>query len=176
MTDQSQDAQDRDWEFDFEAAEKFLARLDPEAQSFEFQTIDQAAPDAKVHTLPQAFFDSFDKPATRDALAEFNQNGAGIFVAFNLTDGQGRAKRNVLAIRALVLDLDSAPLDPVLKCKLKPHVIVETSPDRWQALWLVENNVPMGSLARVPELARRKIRRRSRHQYARAVRPLAGLL
>ena len=42
-----------------------------------------------------------------------------------------------------MLDLDGAPLDPVLKCKLKPHVIIETSPHRWQALWLVEKNFPL---------------------------------
>src|SRR5262245_41555574 len=112
MSNRQQDARQEEWAFEFKDTEKYLARLDPEADAFEFQTFDQAAAEDKVHTLPQALFDTFDKPITRDVLAELNMKGAGIFVAFNLTDGKGRAKKNVLAIRALVLDLDGAPLDP----------------------------------------------------------------
>src|SRR5262249_45923957 len=143
MSERQQHADQETSVYDFEAAKKYLERLDPKADAFEFQTFDQAAPDDKVHTLPQTFFDSFDKPQTCKFLADLNKQGAGIFVAFNLTDGKGRAKKNVVAIRALVLDLDGASPDPVLKCKLKPHIITETSPDRWQFLWLVEQNFPL---------------------------------
>lgn len=36
------------------------------------------------------------------------------------------------------MDLDGAPIGPVLQCGLKPHLIVESSPGRWHAYWLVD--------------------------------------
>jgi hypothetical protein len=63
-------------------------------------------------------------------LAELNRMGAGIFVALNQTDGKGRKRENIKRVRAVSADLDGAPLEPVMQCALKPHIVVETSPGR----------------------------------------------
>ena len=50
-----------------------------------------------------------------DELADYNRRGAGVFATINQTEGQGARASTSPAVRAL-------PLDPVRKCKLKPHV------------------------------------------------------
>jgi P4 family phage/plasmid primase-like protien len=56
------------------------------------------------------------------------------------TAGNCRTTENVEAIRTLFLDLDGAPLEPVLSLKtFKPHVIVETSPNKFHCYWKVQN-------------------------------------
>jgi hypothetical protein len=72
-----------------------------------------------------------------DTLTALNQRGAGVFVMVNAGDGMGRKTENVNAVRALFVDLDGAPLEPVKAAPLAPHCIVETSPGRWHAYWAV---------------------------------------
>jgi len=72
-------------------------------------------------------------------LRELNQEGAGIFVTVNKTDLQGRASKNITKVRAIFVDLDGAPLEPLFSCEIEPHIIVETSPQRYHAYWLVES-------------------------------------
>jgi hypothetical protein len=72
-------------------------------------------------------------------LMDINQKGGGIFVMVNLGDGNGRTAVNVVEVTALFLDLDGSPLQPVLDAGLKPHIIVESSPERYHAYWLVED-------------------------------------
>lgn len=82
-------------------------------------------------------------PQLSAELIRRNQRGAGIFVALNETDGRGRKNENITSVRALFLDLDGAPLpDPTEWGPTPPHVIVETSPDRFHCLWLV-NDCPL---------------------------------
>ena len=75
----------------------------------------------------------------RQTLAELNACGAGVFWMVNAGDGKGRKARNVQRIRALFVDLDGAPLEPVKASPLAPHAIVESSPNRWHAYWRVSN-------------------------------------
>jgi len=70
-------------------------------------------------------------------LATLNARGAGVFVMVNEGDRKGRKSGNVLRVRALFLDLDGAPLEPVKAAPLAPHCIVESSPNRWHSYWLV---------------------------------------
>ncbi|WP_413673067.1 DNA-primase RepB domain-containing protein [Massilia cellulosiltytica] len=71
-------------------------------------------------------------------LMRLNEQGAGIFVMVNAGDGNGRKLSNVRAVRALFVDLDGAPLAPVLNGPIAPHMVTETSPGRWHAFWLVD--------------------------------------
>jgi putative DNA primase/helicase len=71
-------------------------------------------------------------------LIRLNERGAGVFVAINRTDLRGRRRENIKRVRAVAVDLDGAPLDPVKKCTLPPHVIIETSPGRYHACWRVK--------------------------------------
>lgn len=71
-------------------------------------------------------------------LAELNLQGAAVCFMVNQGDGRGRAGRNVTEIRAVFVDLDGAPLEPVLGGPLKPHITVETSPGKHHAYWLAD--------------------------------------
>jgi hypothetical protein len=83
-------------------------------------------------------------------LMRLNEQGAGIFVMVNAGDGNGRKLTNVRAVRALFVDLDGAPLEPVLTGPIAPHMVIETSPGRWHAFWLVEG-VPLESFSHLQE-------------------------
>ncbi len=78
-------------------------------------------------------------------LASMNREGAGVFVMVNEGDGlihKGRrtcrTEASVTRVRALFVDLDGSPLEPVLSHCIHPSVIVETSPGRWHAYWLTD--------------------------------------
>lgn len=70
-------------------------------------------------------------------LQRLNNANRGIFACVNETDGQGRFASNITRVRSLFVDLDGAPLEPILAAPLEPHMIVESSPDRWHAYYLV---------------------------------------
>jgi hypothetical protein len=59
-----------------------------------------------------------------------------VFVTVNETDGKGRATTNIVRVRATFVDLDGAPLEPVTTHRIPPHIVIESSPDRWHAYWL----------------------------------------
>jgi RepB DNA-primase from phage plasmid len=72
-----------------------------------------------------------------DTLAALNAAGAGIYVTVNQTDGKGRAANNITHVRAQFVDLDGTPLAPVLEWSLKPRIVIESSPGKYHAYWLV---------------------------------------
>jgi hypothetical protein len=120
---------------DIEKASIFLKRLDPKATSWTFQTFDENA-DRKDKSLARVFHGSLEQHASE--LTALQDRGAGVFVTVNKTDGEGRKAENVTQVRAFFLDLDGAPLDPVVAWE-EPHIVCETSPDRWHAYWLVSD-------------------------------------
>lgn len=114
---------------------------------FTFQTFDDNKAQ-KNRALARVLHGTFDQH--KDALAQLNARGAGIFVMVNRGDGiihpptkTCRTAKNVVAVRALFVDLDGSPLDPVSACGLRPDVIVESSPGKWHAYWLT-NDCPLG--------------------------------
>lgn len=76
------------------------------------------------------------------SLLKLNNAGYGIFFTVNETDGRGRKTENIIKVRALFVDLDGAPLDPVKEAPLQPNIIVESSPGKYHAYWLFRN-VPL---------------------------------
>lgn len=72
-------------------------------------------------------------------LTDLNKRGAGVFLTVNETDGKGRKAENIIRVRALVVDLDGAPLDPVMNHPIPPSMVVETSPAHWHAYWLTDD-------------------------------------
>lgn len=68
-----------------------------------------------------------------------NNAGFDSFFIPQVTDGKGGADKNVIEICTLFLDLDGAPLQPVLDTGVTPHAIVETSAGRFQVYWLVSD-------------------------------------
>jgi hypothetical protein len=115
-------------------AERFLAALDPDATFFTFQTFDDDK-ERRDKKLARVLHGTLAKHW--DALVRLNEQGAGIFVTVNETDGKGRKTENIVKIRALYVDLDGAPLEPVLANGRPPHIVTETSPGRWHVFWRV---------------------------------------
>lgn len=72
-------------------------------------------------------------------LAEENLRGSGIFITINQTDGKGRKKENIISVRAVFVDLDGAPLQPIYTAPYPPHLIVESSPGRFHAYWSIQD-------------------------------------
>ncbi|MHA7601924.1 DNA-primase RepB domain-containing protein [Alicycliphilus sp. T452] len=124
-------------EFNFNAANVFLRALDPEGV-FTFQTFHEGAKAGGGRVLHGTLAQH------QLELMRLNEDGQGVFVMVNKGDGivHGNAKTcrtaaNVVAVRALFVDLDGAPLEPVLP--YRPHIIVESSPTRWHAYWLTHD-------------------------------------
>jgi hypothetical protein len=113
-------------------AERFLDLLAP-GEPVAFQTFD----DRKRKPDPFAKWMHGTLAQHRATLADLNARGAGVFWMVNAGDGKGRSNRNVQRIRALFVDLDGAPLEPVQASPLQPHCIVESSPNRWHAYWRI---------------------------------------
>jgi hypothetical protein len=113
----------------FTEAEQFLTILDPDPGAvFTFQT-----------TSPQIIHGSRAQLSkTFGRLLRLQQEGADVFVTINATDGQGRKAANIKRVRALFVDLDGAPLEPVLAWNKPPHVVVATSPGRYHCYWLID--------------------------------------
>ncbi len=118
---------------DLAEAGRFLSLMaDDEAVTF--QTFDDDA-GRKAPALATVLHGHLDTHAAR--LTTFNERGAGIFWCVNFTDGGGRKTENVTGVRAVFLDLDGAPLQPVLAAGVEPHVVSESSPGKWHAYWVV---------------------------------------
>lgn len=68
-------------------------------------------------------------------LERLNQLGAGVYLMVNEGDGKGRSNDNVTRVRALFADFDGQPLPDTWP--LSPSALVESSPGRYHAYWLV---------------------------------------
>jgi hypothetical protein len=122
-------------------AKAYLHLLD-DGSVFTFQSIDDS--NAGDSRLARVFHGPFEQHV--DALLNLNANGAGIFVMVNAGDGMihpgsktCRTVANVKRVRALFLDLDGAPVAPVLQAAIPPHWVVESSPGRWHAYWRIDD-------------------------------------
>ncbi len=79
-----------------------------------------------------------NRPDLFPLLEERNQTG-GVYVTVNATDGKGRKAGNIIGVRAVFLDLDGSPLEPVLDTGLTPHFVVRSSPGKFHVYWLVSD-------------------------------------
>jgi putative DNA primase/helicase len=118
----------RDLTIDADEAERFLARLD--TTTFCFRTFADRK-DAKA--AGRNYSGTF--ASLRERLIADNRALRGVFVVVN---AGGQNAGSIARVRAVFADLDGAPLDPVLACELQPHIVAESSPDRFHAYWLVD--------------------------------------
>lgn len=104
-----------------------------EGEAVTWQTFDDSP--LKRRELAQVLHGDIDACAA--ALVAANGRGAGAFWQINYGDGAGRKAENITAVRCVALDLDAAPLGPVLAAGVEPHAVVESSPGRYHVYWLV---------------------------------------
>lgn len=113
-------------------AERLLELLAP-GEPVTFQTFAEAKPHRR--RLSKILHGTLAEHAA--TLTRLNMQGAAVCFVPNATDGEGRKADNLQRVRALFVDLDGAPLEPVKAAPLAPHCIVETSPSRWHAYWCI---------------------------------------
>jgi hypothetical protein len=116
-------------------ADRFLRLLDLTTNVFEFRTFDDNI-DRYDPDLTKTFRGSLARHA--GTLQRLNERGAGVFVTVNETDGKGRTAEHIIRVRTVFVDLDGVPLAPVMSGYSPPHIIVETSPERWHCYWRVD--------------------------------------
>jgi AAA domain/Primase C terminal 2 (PriCT-2)/RepB DNA-primase from phage plasmid len=121
--------------FDGDAAERFLAALDPSTDRFTFQTFDDSKK-RKAEGLACVRHGTLQRWGAD--LCKLNAEGAGIFITVNATTLAGRRiADNVKRVRALFVDFDKA--GPLPTFHVKPHIIVESSQQKFHAYWLVKD-------------------------------------
>ncbi|MFK0570699.1 DUF5906 domain-containing protein [Endozoicomonas sp.] len=116
-------------------AKRFLSLFAPEEHSHTFQIFDDTDDNdgSKARTINGHIDELFEQ------FQFFNQQRIGIFFTVNQTDGKRRTKDNIRKVRALFLDMDGAPLEPVLAKGVKPHALIESSPGRYHVYWGVDD-------------------------------------
>ena len=115
-----------------EEASQFLLALSPDSLHT-FLTFDDSESERK--SLTRTYNGTFQSEA--ESLASSNDKGAGVFVLVNQGNGKSRKATDIKAVRAVFVDLDGAPLEPVLNAPVPPTIIVETSPNKYHAYWPV---------------------------------------
>ena len=75
----------------------------------------------------------------RKKLNALNKAGYSIFVTINETDGKDIKGANVTRVRALFADFDGSPLSNLDRIPLKPSFMVNTSPGKHHAYWLIDD-------------------------------------
>lgn len=114
-------------------ADCFLSMLG--SDTYTFQTFDERSKGSpKMRGTFHGRHDEF-----KERFRKWNSWGAGIFATINETDLKGRKRENVTRVRSLFADLDGSPLGPIYQSKLKPHMIVESSPGKYHAYWLISD-------------------------------------
>lgn len=125
-------------EIDTAMAARFLAALaDDDVHTF--QTFDDSK--RGIRGLTRILHGTFERHA--HLLQSLNLKGAGVFVMVNRGDGMGRKADNVTGCRALFVDLDGSPIEPVLDAPIPPRIVVESSQGKWHAYWPVADLPPM---------------------------------
>jgi len=113
---------------------QFIAMLTGKPDSdVTFQTFSDSSKSGKE--LNRVLHGSFSKLV--EQLSRLNDRGAGVFVMVNEGDLQGRRAANVVAVRAAFVDLDGTPVTALDASPVPPHIVIESSPDRFHAYWRV---------------------------------------
>ena len=125
-----------DFPTDHQQAQAFLQALAPDGQ-LTFQTFPEKPFKETCKVRPQILHGSY--ASVSDQLSQLNRDGHGVFFMVNEGDQKGRKAENVMRVRAFFIDLDEAPIAPVLASDLPPQILVESSPEKWHAYWLTKD-------------------------------------
>src|SRR3569832_2207689 len=117
--------QQPDWQEARAFVEKLTGLADPKMT---FQVFDDKG---ENYTLAAWKHGRLSDPAVRKFLQSKAQQGGGIFATISACDGGGRRRRNVRYSRACFIDLDGEPLPHDSDWKIKPDIIVQSSPGKY---------------------------------------------
>ena len=123
---------------DIETARRFLCHLDESARSFTFQTFTDCKAQiasGEPDPLARVLHGSLDEPLLIEQLMDLSAQGAGIYVAVQVTDGDGRRNENIVAVRTIFQEADR-PDVPIPD--LEPSLVVATSPGKFHRYWFIE--------------------------------------
>ncbi len=113
---------------------RYLSLLDPDAKRFLFFTVledKQFEGDRPNSTLWRTLDDAWP------SLMDLNDDGYGIFVCINETNGGYRKLADITGVRAVWIDHDQ-PDQPEVPTRLPPQIRVMTSPGKSQRLFLTQ--------------------------------------
>lgn len=112
-----------------------------------FQTFDDSP--AKRPELVRTLHGTLNEH--REELKRLNMQGAGVFFTVNETDGKGRRNENIVRVRALFADFDTVnhnrPEEMLFNWDGVPSCIVESSPGKHHAYWLIDDNMPLNEFS-----------------------------
>lgn len=101
------------------------------------------------HALTERRWALQDIEKKKAVLMKLNErHSAGVYFCVNaLKEGTRRNSDNVDAVRAFFIDLDGAPLQPVIdwglsESGLQPNIVVKSSHGRWHCYWLMDDYYP----------------------------------
>lgn len=126
--------------------------IDAIAQSgiITFQTFGDLAAGIKDSVTPRIIHarNNSEFDAVLEKLCRQNEKGAGVFFMVNEGDGLGRAASNILNIRSFYVDLDEDGGEKLARImalpeRLKPHLVVESSPGKYHVYWLINLGFPI---------------------------------
>jgi hypothetical protein len=83
----------------------------------------------------------------KERLITQNKNGVGVFLTINATKNGRRKTEDLTGIRAIWNEHDS--VDPLPDWPLTPHMVVESSPQKFHSYWLVDASVSPVAFARL---------------------------
>ena len=122
---------------DLGQSERFLDALvggDSTNECFTFQTLDDdlMRKDRRFNVVRYGTLRN-----ASGELERLNSDGAAVYVTINKTKAGRRTTENVTDVRAVFIDLDGGPIDPVKAWSIQPHIVVESSPGKYHAYWRV---------------------------------------
>jgi hypothetical protein len=115
-----------------------------------FRTFDDQE---SARTFPLKLYGQLDDVAFK--LTQENQKGSGVFWVVNKCNNK-QTDATVTEVRAVFVDLDGAELAPVIAAEIRPHVLIESSPGKFHAYWLVSGNFPVTEFSRYQKALARK--------------------
>ena len=105
--------------------------------SHAWQTFDDNKTRKSPDLVSKDWYGTFE--AFQNRLVQKNAGGAIVAVCINKCKNGKRIKANITEIRAIYVDTDGVPLQPILDAGPKPHIIVESSPGKYHVYWMVDD-------------------------------------
>ncbi len=118
---------------DFQAARNSLRLLDPAADKFVFQIVDNRPP-LGTKAKSQTLHGTFDELA--QDLWRWNRQNYGVYVTVNRSRGARRRKEDITDVRAVWRELDA---EPAFGTSIEPSITVQTSPGKTHEWFFVDH-------------------------------------